>query len=455
MKAYHNQGVEMNGNVGYRVMFRAIFFSCFIFAFMSVRGESAHEAWMSAYLLMEEGSRHWRLDEFSDAATKYRAALSGFESMVRKYPDWRPELIAYRLEYCKLKLRECEERIAIAQADTRPGELREQLRREQERNGRLQAELAALQKRLGEIEQLRGQLSEKDRVIAEKDSQLAGWRERYGAKDLESERRRREIEKLKPAAASTPELRQHLAEVLVERDECRDALAASHKELAAVRGELAALKGAGVEALRKEVATLKETLLGMEDASRQEVALRKRALATEADEDAASSARYWQLLAERDGKDMEPALRAAYWYWQCDEKERSRQWMDALFQRVASMLKMYVVLGRIQLDLGNAERALALGLLSVAASPDNADALLTVGAVYLGLGDSRMGERYVRRALKVRPDHGEALMCLAVILASDGSGRKAEGRQAYEAAVKVGQRSDRALDLYYGTQKGK
>lgn len=84
-----------------------------LFSVLAVYGQGrvdvARNEWMQGYVKLESA------DKADEAGTKlmalqlYRDAMTVFESVRRKYPDWNPSLLNYRINYCKQKISALEE----------------------------------------------------------------------------------------------------------------------------------------------------------------------------------------------------------------------------------------------------------------------------------------------------------------------------------------------------------
>ena len=70
-----------------------------IFAVLPVRAETADD-FLKAYFLLQDGDAAEKGGENPKAVEKYTAALKILRTIKRKYPDWNPNIIAYRSKYC-------------------------------------------------------------------------------------------------------------------------------------------------------------------------------------------------------------------------------------------------------------------------------------------------------------------------------------------------------------------
>lgn len=430
-------------------------------AAVSQTAQAAVQKWMATYEVMEEAGRHWHLDEYGEAAAKYREAIEGFRRLAVEHPAWKPELVAFRLAYCRMKLADCEEQLGGDLQGLTVTELRRLLMQERERTARLEQELQAARKEKSEAGVMALALEKARQETAAARKETAAVKEALSASRFQLEKYRRLENQWKIDRTLFGEARQVLAEVLEEKtelqqrvSECEQALAAEPK----VEGTDGRMLGAAdVQSLQMELAACRLQAEKREEASRMRETMMRRALAgTDSaaggtgEQGVLEAARYWHRAAEQSREDVGAALLAAGSYWLGGERGLSRRWQEQAFARLRPLLPLWLTLGRASLLSGDYVRAQAFAGLAVAVAPRSAEALLALGCAYLGSGETVTAEACLRRALAVSPGHGEALLNMAVLLSAGGEPRWREGKACYEAALAAGQAHDAELDRYYG-----
>ncbi len=64
----------------------------------------ARNEWMKGYVKLESADKADEAGSQLMALQLYRDAMTAFETVRRKYPDWNPSLLNYRINYCKQKI---------------------------------------------------------------------------------------------------------------------------------------------------------------------------------------------------------------------------------------------------------------------------------------------------------------------------------------------------------------
>ena len=190
----------------------AVFFACIVGVFCRADEKlatgTAEEQWMAAYTAMTEGNSHWSLDEFVEAVEAYRRAVAGFGQLRRDYPSWRADVVAFRLEYCRTKLAECESRTGEKLEELPVEELVRRLRLERERSARLAESLRTVQSEKG-LADLRG---DENRRILDENARLK----------VTVEKLNRQLESLKGISEKYDKVRRELADLLMEFEDYRE-----------------------------------------------------------------------------------------------------------------------------------------------------------------------------------------------------------------------------------------
>ena len=169
---------------------------------------TAESQWMDAYTAMTEGNGHWALDEFVEAVECYRRAVAGFAGLRRNFPEWRADVVAFRLEYCRTKLADCEGRTGDNLEALPKEELLRLLRLERERSARLSETLRTIRADNGLVD-LRA-------------DEIRHLREEKDALALEVEKLNRQLEALKGIAEKYDKARRELADLLMEYEDYKE-----------------------------------------------------------------------------------------------------------------------------------------------------------------------------------------------------------------------------------------
>lgn len=400
----------------------------------------AGERWTSAYLLMEEGNRLWYADDYRAASEKFAAAAVRFGLLQREHPGWRPELVSFRLEYCRLKQSECEaelreQRQGLA-AEKELAVLREQLQVERERTAGLEQRLAEQEAKQGrQVASLRQEAAAAQGQVETLTAELKQLRQRLAEASLARVRLEREAAKRVAGADEVRQLREALSTALAEHLELEAAAKEMREEVTRLRSEKAAW-------------TERSTAVQGE----HELAFRKQPLLCPAGVSRATGVRFWGSAAAAPEAGVDEALLASYWEWRDGKQEAALTWLETSFSRGSALLPLWLGLARWCLTRGELERALALAATAAACAPENVSALTTLGAVHLQQGDLGSAERLLRRAVSLSASAYEAQLCLSALLAQRGEKFRAEGRRWYEAALAGGGKRDAVLDAYYGVQ---
>ncbi|MDD4537712.1 MAG: hypothetical protein PHT80_01760 [Lentisphaeria bacterium] len=77
--------------------------------------DSARAEWMTGYVKLESGDKAVASNNVVVATGLYKEALDIFENVQRKYPNWNPTLLKYRIAYCQQQIEKLE---AKYQSDT-------------------------------------------------------------------------------------------------------------------------------------------------------------------------------------------------------------------------------------------------------------------------------------------------------------------------------------------------
>ena len=119
--------------------------------------EKARQAWMAGYLKIESAAKAVEEQKFMFALELYEEALATFQEVGVRYPEWNPDVVSFRINYCTEKVRELREAVEIAaEKMSRPDLIRtvNHLRRQRDSfesvKDRLQADLKVAQERAAE-----------------------------------------------------------------------------------------------------------------------------------------------------------------------------------------------------------------------------------------------------------------------------------------------------------------
>ncbi len=108
----------------------------------------ARQEWMAGYVKLEEGGRAEEEGNAALALSLYRDALQTFEDVRRKYPDWNPSLLGYRITYCTQRIRRLESRVKQQSTDMSREDLARTVAEQVDRIRQLTDENQALRTRL-------------------------------------------------------------------------------------------------------------------------------------------------------------------------------------------------------------------------------------------------------------------------------------------------------------------
>lgn len=439
---------------------------CIVFTslFGDEKDSKVSQAWLDGYLKMSQAESLSSAGQPASAAAAYREAIAVLDRIRRDYPHWNPQMIAYRLADCRMKLVELQLRTQGSIETLGVEDLKRQLRVEIEKNERLSEELASLRSRsagAGITDQVSLLKSELDRLETQlKIEQLKSASRRK--QDAENERAKLEIADL------LLEKQEMMEAIRVQEEQMRELswkLKVEQEKVKTLLSQLAdadvwAKKGKAIDALKAEndqlqvlVGRLQERVGGYESSERERQVAREnkerlqaQALEAEKKADAASAARYWHLLYNKDADDMPAALRASFWYWNADDLVQSKELMDRYFSRIQPQTNQLVMLGRVSLDQNLNDRALALTSLAVASDPGSADARFALGTIYLASGDHGLAERCFLKALEFDKGHKDSLMALALVKASGANIDLKEAKEYYRRAIEAGHPRQPALD---------
>ena len=97
---------------------------CLCLPCLAVEEDSARTEWMGGFVKMEEADKNLSTNAVV-ALDLYKGALSVFESVRRKHPNWNPALLNYRINYCQQKINELQRRLDSQNNKLTPEELLE------------------------------------------------------------------------------------------------------------------------------------------------------------------------------------------------------------------------------------------------------------------------------------------------------------------------------------------
>ena len=438
-----------------------VFFT--VFAANGVEADAAaRQLWLDAFLKLSRAEQLANQGKISNAIAAYNDTLKIFMDVHEKYPDWNTSMVAFRISSCRLRLRELETAASPDLFNLSADELRSRLQAEINRNATLAAELE-------DARQGKKTTETTDSNHAER--QIVALRRQVS--ELETKLK---IEQIKVSRMKTDEqidvLRQEIADLAIAKEDnekkiktLTQNLEAADKQIGDLRKQLAeadqwSLAGKAespvaaenellkvlVADLRKTVAFLQEKA-GIQLKNQAEVEkLERMALDLENKDDAATAARYWHTVSNKFPDSQEPALRAAYWYWNIEEFDTSNMLMDRYFNTTARNVDPMILLGRVSLDQNNWQRALALTSWAVAADPKNAEGQFSLGAVFLSNAQTALAGTYFRKAVELEPKHADALMALAIVCATSKPANLKEAKDFYERAVAAGHPRDEAFE---------
>ena len=434
-------------------------------AFTSVGAEAdtaARQLWLDAFLRLSKAEQFAGQGRTRPAIAAYNDALRLFMSVHEKYPEWNASMVAFRISACRLQLRELEATASPDLDSLSADELRSRLQAEINRNAVLSAQfedsrndknidggdspsvadkqIAALRQQVAEMEtKLKIEQLKVSRMKT--DEEIDGLRQKIADLVMIKEDNEKKIKALTQNLEAADKRIATLEKQLAEADKWLQ----SNKAEAPVAAENEQLKLL-VSDLRKNLAILQEKA-DVRIKNRQEVEkLERMAIDLENKDDAATAARYWHAVSNKYPDSQEPALRAAYWYWNIEEFDRSNMLLDRYFQATARNADPMILLGRVSLDQNKWERALALTAWAAAAAPKNADAQFSLGAVFLSNAQNALASTCFRKAVELDAKHADALMGLAIVYATSRPANLKEAKEFYEKAIAAGHPRDEALE---------
>lgn len=419
---------------------------------------AVRQLWLDGFLKISKAEQLAEQGRTTAALAAYRDAIDVFVNVHEKYPNWNAMMVAYRISSCRLRIRELETAASPDLSNLTAEDLRGRLQTEISRNAALAAELE---------ETRQGKKTEDGSA----ERQLAALRQQIS--ELETKLK---IEQLKVSRMKTDEqldkLRQEITDLAIARQDDEKKIKTLTQNLEAADKQIADLKKQLAEAdkwsqentpekaivteneqLKILVANLRKNLAIMQEKANAKMnnhaeieKLEKMAIDLENKDDAATAARYWHSISNKFPDSQEPALRAAYWYWNIEEFDTSNMLMDRYFYTTSRNADPMILLGRVSLDQNNWQRALALTAWAVAASPKNADAQFSLGAVFLSNAQTALASMYFRKAVELDAKHADALMALAILCATSKPANLKEAKEFYERAVAAGHPRDKAFE---------
>ena len=101
-----------------------IIFTCLIplFAIADIDNNVRNE-WMKGYTKLESADKAAKAKRNQEAVPLYRSALAVFESVQRRYPQWNPTLLNYRINYCRQMIEQLSNVSEIKPESLSPNEL--------------------------------------------------------------------------------------------------------------------------------------------------------------------------------------------------------------------------------------------------------------------------------------------------------------------------------------------
>ena len=81
-----------------------IIFALFLPLFAMADLDNVRNEWMKGYTKLEAADKAAKAKRTQEAIPLYRAALAVFETVQRRYPQWNPTLLNYRINYCRQML---------------------------------------------------------------------------------------------------------------------------------------------------------------------------------------------------------------------------------------------------------------------------------------------------------------------------------------------------------------
>lgn len=225
--------------------------------------DRARQTWMAGYLKLETAAKAAREQKFMFALELYEEALAVFQEVQVLYPGWSSDVVAYRIDYAKARVRELRDAAEMdAEQMSRPDLVRSVVHLRKQRDSfdtvkeKLQADLKAAQE---QIESLRAQTAE----LAAAQTTAASLRQNN--ETLAAEKAALE-DRLAERGRELAELRAAKDQESAEARELRDALARKTEEaehlasqVTGLRADVARLDGE-LSAARSEIADLQARL---------------------------------------------------------------------------------------------------------------------------------------------------------------------------------------------------
>ena len=89
---------------------------CFLLSFSAalpaqVTVDAARSEWMKGYVKLENGDKAYQEGNKLAALQLYRDAVVVFEEVRRKFPQWNPSLLNFRIKYCHQKITELDKSV--------------------------------------------------------------------------------------------------------------------------------------------------------------------------------------------------------------------------------------------------------------------------------------------------------------------------------------------------------
>ncbi|MBR5839231.1 MAG: hypothetical protein IKZ84_11875, partial [Victivallales bacterium] len=101
-----------------------IIFTCLIPLFAVADIDSTvRDEWMKGYTKLESADKAAKAKRNQEAVPLYRSALAIFESVQRRYPQWNPTLLNYRINYCRQMIEQLSNVAEIKPESLTPNEL--------------------------------------------------------------------------------------------------------------------------------------------------------------------------------------------------------------------------------------------------------------------------------------------------------------------------------------------
>ena len=100
-----------------------VIFACLIPLFAMADLDNVRNEWMKGYTKLEAADKASKAMRPQEAIPLYRAALAVFESVQRRYPQWNPTLLNYRINYCRQMLEQLTNTQEVKPESLSPNEL--------------------------------------------------------------------------------------------------------------------------------------------------------------------------------------------------------------------------------------------------------------------------------------------------------------------------------------------